>query len=66
MHKDACLFSLSQITPRLEELQLFRLQQEAKYVLKLIDQKEKSHKKSVNGKSKTGSNMTDEQSPAKQ
>ncbi|XP_031264039.1 uncharacterized protein LOC116122323 [Pistacia vera] len=54
------------VTPRLEELQLFRLQQEAKSVPELIDQKEKSHKKSVNGKRKTDSNMNDKQSPAKQ
>ena len=60
MRKDACLCSLSQVTPRLEELQLFRLQQEAKFVPKLIDRKGKAHKKSVNGKRKIDSNMTDE------
>ena len=57
--------SWSQVTPRLEELQLFKLQQETKYISSATDQKEISVKKNVREKRKPVSEISDEQSPAK-
>lgn len=53
------------VTPRLEELQLYRIQQESKAFAASTDQKETNIKKSVREKRKGGPEFTDEQSPAK-
>ncbi|XP_004485413.1 uncharacterized protein [Cicer arietinum] len=49
------------VTPRLEELNLYRLQQESKSV----DDSENNLKRNVRDKRKLGSDIADEQSPAK-
>ncbi|XVF26447.1 hypothetical protein REPUB_Repub14bG0017600 [Reevesia pubescens] len=53
------------VTPRLEELQLFRLQQESKSFTEAADQIELTLKKTAHDKRKSGSSAIDEQSPAK-
>ncbi|KAA8536632.1 hypothetical protein F0562_029110 [Nyssa sinensis] len=53
------------VTPRLEELQLFRLQQESKNITASTDQKDNSFNKNVREKRKLTSNATDEQPSAK-
>ncbi|XVF23161.1 hypothetical protein REPUB_Repub13aG0013400 [Reevesia pubescens] len=53
------------VTPRLEELQLFRLQQESKSFTEAADQREQTLKKTAHDKRKSGSSAIDEQSPAK-
>lgn len=50
-----------QVTPRLEELRLFRLQQESKSV----EESENNPRKNVGEKRKPGADIADEQSPAK-
>lgn len=50
-----------QVTPRLEELRLFRLQQESKSV----EESENNPRRNVRDKRKLGSDLADEQSPAK-
>ncbi|KAJ1385724.1 RNA-binding domain superfamily [Sesbania bispinosa] len=49
------------VTPRLEELRLFRIQQESK----TAEESENNPKRSVRDKRKLGPDITDEQSPAK-
>uniref|UniRef100_A0A2N9HBT0 RRM domain-containing protein n=1 Tax=Fagus sylvatica TaxID=28930 RepID=A0A2N9HBT0_FAGSY len=51
----------SEVTPRLEELQIFRLQQESKST----DERENPSKKNAREKRRPGSDLTQEQSPAK-
>lgn len=53
---------LSQVTPRLEELKLYRIQQETKAS---ADQSEVSGKKIAHEKRKGGSTATDKETPAK-
>ncbi|CAK8530107.1 unnamed protein product [Lathyrus sativus] len=53
--------ALQKVTPRLEELRLFRLQQESKSV----EESENNSKRNVRDKRKLGSDIADEQSPAK-
>ncbi|XP_059648322.1 uncharacterized protein LOC132294468 [Cornus florida] len=53
------------VTPRLEELQLFKLQQESKILGTSIDQKDDSFKKNLHEKRKASSNISDEKPPAK-
>ncbi|KAH9750299.1 EMBRYO DEFECTIVE 140 [Citrus sinensis] len=55
----------SEVTPRLEELQLFRSQQESKSLPESADQKEHSVKKTGREKRKSDLNISYEQSPAK-
>ncbi|XP_024039783.1 squamous cell carcinoma antigen recognized by T-cells 3 isoform X2 [Citrus clementina] len=55
----------SEVTPRLEELRLFRSQQESKSLPESADQKEHSVKKTGREKRKSDSNISYEQSPAK-
>lgn len=55
---------MSQVTPRLEELQLFKLQ-EAKNVGVSADDRDNSSRKNVREKRKPVSNLIEEQSPAK-
>ncbi|KAE8711206.1 hypothetical protein F3Y22_tig00110300pilonHSYRG00004 [Hibiscus syriacus] len=54
------------VTPRLEELQLFRLQQESKCLTGATDQREQTLKNTVREKRKSGSSAIDDHSPAKQ
>lgn len=56
---------LSQVTPRLEELQLFRLQQESKSFSESVDHKDHAPKKAGREKRKSDFNISDSQSPAK-
>ncbi|XP_058767200.1 uncharacterized protein LOC131640841 [Vicia villosa] len=53
--------ALQKVTPRLEELRLFRLQQESKSV----EESENNSRRNVRDKRKLGSDIADEQSPAK-
>lgn len=53
--------ALQKVTPRLEELRLFRLQQESKSV----EESENNPRKNVGEKRKPGADIADEQSPAK-
>ncbi|XP_054777916.1 uncharacterized protein LOC129285944 isoform X2 [Prosopis cineraria] len=53
--------ALQKVNPRLEELQLYRIQQESK----LIEDKEHHPKRNVRDKRKLEPDITDEQSPAK-
>ncbi|KAM3762796.1 hypothetical protein ACB098_01G372800 [Castanea mollissima] len=53
--------AVQKVTPRLEELQLFRLQQESKST----DERENPSKKKAREKRRPGSDLTQEQSPAK-
>ncbi|KAI4296137.1 hypothetical protein L6164_036120 [Bauhinia variegata] len=53
--------AFQKVTPRLEELQLFRVQQESKST----EEKEVHPKRNAHDKRKMGSDITDEQSPAK-
>ncbi|KAJ9552674.1 hypothetical protein OSB04_016719 [Centaurea solstitialis] len=53
------------VAPRLQELQLFRLQQESKNIASSTDHKEDSVKKSTREKRKPASDAPNEQSPAK-
>ncbi|XP_021298484.1 squamous cell carcinoma antigen recognized by T-cells 3 [Herrania umbratica] len=57
--------ALQKVTPRLKELQLFRLQQESKSVIEATDQREQTSQKTAREKRKSGSSAIDEQSPAK-
>lgn len=57
--------TISQVTPRLEELQLFRLQQESKSFTGAIDQREQTLKNTSRERRKSGSSAIDEQPPAK-
>ncbi|KAH9750295.1 EMBRYO DEFECTIVE 140 [Citrus sinensis] len=57
--------SVQKVTPRLEELQLFRSQQESKSLPESADQKEHSVKKTGREKRKSDLNISYEQSPAK-
>ncbi|XVF26386.1 hypothetical protein REPUB_Repub14bG0011500 [Reevesia pubescens] len=56
--------AVQKVTPRLEELQLFRLQQESKSFTEAADQIEQTLKKTAREKRKSGSSAIDEQSPA--
>lgn len=58
-------FTLLQVTPRLQELQLFRLQQESKNSVAATGEKETSSKKNAREKRKAMSSPIDEQSPTK-
>ncbi|CAK9177694.1 unnamed protein product [Ilex paraguariensis] len=53
------------VTPRLEEVKLFRLQQESKNIVAPTEQGENSLKKNAREKRKPVSNLTDEQLPGK-
>ncbi|KAK7328362.1 hypothetical protein VNO77_22467 [Canavalia gladiata] len=53
--------ALHKVNPRLEELQLFRIQQESKSV----EESEKNPKRNTREKRKLGSDITEEQSPLK-
>lgn len=55
---------MSQVTPRLEELQLFKLH-EAKNAGVSVDDRDNSSRKNVREKRKSVSNLNEEQSPAK-
>ncbi|KAJ9174854.1 hypothetical protein P3X46_013455 [Hevea brasiliensis] len=57
--------ALQKVTPRLEELQLYRMQQESKAFAASTEQKDNPIKKNVREKRKGGPESTDEQSPAK-
>ncbi|CAI0376799.1 unnamed protein product [Linum tenue] len=57
--------AVQKVTPRLEELQLYKMQQELQSSAATIGQKENPVPKNVREKRKGGSNITDEQSPAK-
>ena len=52
---------LTQVTPRLEELKLFRIQQESK----TAEESEKNTKRNAREKRKLGSDITEEQYPTK-
>lgn len=56
--------ALQKVTPRLEELRLFRIQEESKGAAAPTDQRENDTKKKAHGKRNTDSNFT-EQPPAK-
>ncbi|XP_060167535.1 uncharacterized protein LOC132598590 isoform X1 [Lycium barbarum] len=56
--------AVKKVTPRLEELQLFKLQ-EAKNVSVSADDRDNSSRKNVREKRKPASNLSEEQSPAK-
>ncbi|OMO65610.1 hypothetical protein COLO4_31114 [Corchorus olitorius] len=57
--------AVQKVTPRLEELRLFRLQEESKSLTEATDQREQAHKKAGREKRKSGPSTNDEQSPAK-
>ncbi|KAL1534950.1 squamous cell carcinoma antigen recognized by T-cells 3-like [Salvia divinorum] len=57
--------AVQKVSPRLEELQLFRLQQESKNVLPAANERENSSKKSAREKRKLTSHAVEEQPPAK-
>ncbi|XAR56245.1 hypothetical protein NMG60_11036649 [Bertholletia excelsa] len=57
--------AVQKVTPRLEELQLFSLQQESKNVGTTTNQSDSSLKKIARGKRKHASNVADEQPSAK-
>ena len=56
--------AVQNVTPRLGELQLFKLQ-ESKSIAASTDQIENPHKKNALEKRKSSSTRTDEQTPAK-
>ncbi|KAL7119740.1 hypothetical protein ACP275_02G080600 [Erythranthe tilingii] len=58
-------FAVKKVAPRLQELQLFRLQQESKNVVPVTNERENPTRKNAQEKRKTTPNSTDEQSPAK-
>ncbi|KAJ4846914.1 hypothetical protein Tsubulata_010310 [Turnera subulata] len=57
--------AMQKVTPRLEELQLYRLQQESAAVAELTDQREVPIKKTSREKRKANSNIAEEQSQLK-
>ncbi|TYH48865.1 hypothetical protein ES332_D10G097000v1 [Gossypium tomentosum] len=57
--------AVQKVMPRLEELQLFRLEQESKSLTEVTDKRERPLKKTASEKRKSGSIAIDEQSPAK-
>ncbi|KAI3755001.1 hypothetical protein L1987_54793 [Smallanthus sonchifolius] len=57
--------ALQKVSPRLQELQFFRLQQESKNIVSSTDHKEDSAKKSKGEKRKPSSDAPNEESPAK-
>ncbi|KAD4179650.1 hypothetical protein R6Q59_031994 [Mikania micrantha] len=57
--------ALQKVSPRLQELQLFRLQQESKNIISSTDHKEDSAKKNKGEKRKPSSDAPNEESPAK-
>ncbi|XVE91288.1 hypothetical protein DITRI_Ditri20bG0141400 [Diplodiscus trichospermus] len=57
--------AVQKVMPRLEELQLFRLQLESKSFPEATDQREQTLKKTTREKRKSDSSAIDEQSPAK-
>ncbi|CAL1353115.1 unnamed protein product [Linum trigynum] len=57
--------AVQKVTPRLEELQLYKMQQDLQSSAATIGQKENPVPKNVREKRKGSSNITDEQSPAK-
>lgn len=59
-----CL-TLLQVSPRLQELQLFRLQQESKNLVPATNERENSSKKNAREKRKLTSHPAEEQAPAK-
>ncbi|XWS20670.1 hypothetical protein CRYUN_Cryun31cG0122800 [Craigia yunnanensis] len=59
-------YAVLKVSPRLEELQLFRLQQEYKSFTEATDQREQTLKKTAREKRKSGLSAIDEQSPGKQ
>ncbi|GMH23840.1 hypothetical protein Nepgr_025683 [Nepenthes gracilis] len=58
-------YAVQKVSPRLEELRLFRLQQESKNIAASAEQRENPTKKNVHGKRKPGSELIDDQSPVK-
>lgn len=59
------MFTVLQVAPRLQELQLFRLQQESKNIGQATQERENPSKKSAREKRKPTSNSIEEQAPAK-
>lgn len=59
------MLTLLQVSPRLQELQLFRLQQESKNVIPAANERENPSKKSAREKRKPTSHLVEEQPPAK-
>ncbi|KAL3843628.1 hypothetical protein ACJIZ3_001031 [Penstemon smallii] len=57
--------AVQKVTPRLQELQLFRLQQEGKISVLATDEKENSSRKNSREKRKPTASSIDEQSPTK-
>ncbi|KAA3479506.1 squamous cell carcinoma antigen recognized by T-cells 3-like isoform X2 [Gossypium australe] len=57
--------AVQKVMPRLEELRLFRLEQESKSLTEVTDQREQPLKETAREKRKSGSIAIDEQSPAK-
>ncbi|XVF75100.1 hypothetical protein PTKIN_Ptkin13bG0160900 [Pterospermum kingtungense] len=57
--------AVQKVTPRLEELQLFRLQQESKFFAEATDKREQNLNKMTGERRKSGLTPIDEQSPAK-
>ncbi|CAL5380029.1 unnamed protein product [Camellia sinensis] len=57
--------AIQKVTPRLEELQMFRLQQESKSIGTMANQRETSSKKIAREKRKQGPNIADEQRTTK-
>ncbi|KAH1047865.1 hypothetical protein J1N35_038649 [Gossypium stocksii] len=57
--------AVQKVMPRLEELRLFRLEQESKSLTEVTDQTEQPLKKTASEKRKLGSIAIDDQSPAK-
>ncbi|KAL2477653.1 embryo defective [Forsythia ovata] len=58
-------FAVQKVTPRLQELQLFKLQQESKSIGTATDERENLVRKNVREKRKQVSSSKDEQPPAK-
>ncbi|XP_021863531.1 uncharacterized protein [Spinacia oleracea] len=58
-------YAVQKVSPRLEELQIFNLQQESKTVVTAGDASDLSAKKSVREKRKPTSNLLEDQSPSK-
>ncbi|XP_065870636.1 uncharacterized protein [Euphorbia lathyris] len=57
--------AVQKVTPRLEELQQYKMQQETKAFATSIDSKQKPYKKNVQEKRKGGPDSTEGESPAK-
>ncbi|GAB4848566.1 hypothetical protein Ancab_003272 [Ancistrocladus abbreviatus] len=58
-------YAVQKVSPRLEELRQFKIQQESKNIAASAEQRENPSKRNVPAKRKPGSNLADDQSPAK-